>query len=118
MDPVWPYLTADIPSVPAGIKRRDEDFVVEEVPLYDPCGSGDHVYAQIEKAEETASPQAPVVIGSVQTLMREKRLRRWPPDHFGLVVVDEAYVQFAGSSAVPLLARHERRPLLARCLRR
>ena len=34
MDPVWPYLTADIPPVPAAIKRRDEDFVVEEVPLY------------------------------------------------------------------------------------
>ena len=53
MDPVWPYLTADIPSVPAGIKRRDEDFVVEEVPLYDPCGSGDHVYALIEKVGMT-----------------------------------------------------------------
>ena len=49
MDPVWPYLTADIPSVPAVIKRRNEDFVVEEVPLYDPCDSGDHVYALIEK---------------------------------------------------------------------
>jgi tRNA pseudouridine13 synthase len=51
--PVWPYLTADIAPVSAGIKRRDEDFVVEEVPLYDPCGSGDHVYALIEKVGMT-----------------------------------------------------------------
>jgi tRNA pseudouridine13 synthase len=47
--PAWPYLTADIAPVSAGIKRHDEDFVVEEIPLYDPCGSGDHVYALIEK---------------------------------------------------------------------
>ena len=45
----WPYLTADIPAVPARIKQRHEDFVVEEVPLYDPCGEGDHAYAMIEK---------------------------------------------------------------------
>ena len=51
--PVWPYLTADIDAVPAMIKRRDEDFVVEEIPLYDPCGSGDHVYALIEKTGMT-----------------------------------------------------------------
>jgi tRNA pseudouridine13 synthase len=49
MRPIWPYLTADIAPIPAAIRRRDEDFQVEEVPLYDPCGSGDHVYAQIEK---------------------------------------------------------------------
>jgi tRNA pseudouridine13 synthase len=51
--PVWPFLTADIAPVPATIKRRDEDFVVEEIPLYDPCGSGDHVYALIEKVGMT-----------------------------------------------------------------
>ncbi len=53
MDPVWPYLTADIAPVPARIKVRDADFVVEEIPLYDPCGSGDHVYALIEKVGMT-----------------------------------------------------------------
>jgi tRNA pseudouridine13 synthase len=51
--PAWPYLTADIAPVSAGIKRHDEDFVVEEVPLYDPCGSGDHVYAWVEKVGMT-----------------------------------------------------------------
>lgn len=49
MDLAWPYLTADIPSIPAGFKQRDDDFIVEEVPLYDPCGEGDHAYVTIEK---------------------------------------------------------------------
>jgi tRNA pseudouridine13 synthase len=45
----WPYLTAGVPPVPARIKQRDEDFVVEEMPLYEPCGEGDHAYVAIEK---------------------------------------------------------------------
>ncbi len=44
-----PFLTADIPPVPAAIKRRYEDFCVEEIPAYEPCGSGDHTYFKIEK---------------------------------------------------------------------
>lgn len=31
------------------IKARPEDFFVEELPLYEPSGSGTHIYAQIEK---------------------------------------------------------------------
>ncbi len=44
-----PFLTADIPPVPAAIKRRYEDFVVEEIPAYQPCGSGSHCFFTIEK---------------------------------------------------------------------
>ena len=46
----WPYLTADVPAVPGTLKRSYEDFVVEEVPLYEPEGEGDHVFFTIEKA--------------------------------------------------------------------
>ena len=45
-----PYLTPDVPPIPAAIKRRYEDFVVEEIPAYQPCGAGDHIYFTIEKA--------------------------------------------------------------------
>lgn len=31
------------------IKQRPEDFFVEEIPLYTPCGEGEHVYLFIEK---------------------------------------------------------------------
>ncbi len=44
-----PFLTSDIPPVPGTIKADYEDFVVHELPLYEPCGSGDHVYFTIEK---------------------------------------------------------------------
>ncbi len=46
----WPYLTADVPGVPGSIKRDYADFVVEEIPAYEPCGKGDHVFFTIEKA--------------------------------------------------------------------
>jgi tRNA pseudouridine13 synthase len=49
MPDCWPYLTDDIPPIPAAFKRETTDFQVEEVPLYDPCGEGPHVYALIEK---------------------------------------------------------------------
>lgn len=42
-----------------------------------------------EKAESSADRDCPVVVASVQTMAR--RLDRWPSDHFGLVVADEAH---------------------------
>lgn len=44
-----PYLTSEVAPVPAAIKRRYEDFFVEEIPAYQPCGEGDHCFFTIEK---------------------------------------------------------------------
>lgn len=43
------YLTADLPGTGGTIKEAAGDFIVEEIPLYLPCGEGEHVYARIEK---------------------------------------------------------------------
>jgi len=43
------YLTADIPGSGGVIKESPEDFLVEEIPAYEPCGSGEHLYLTIEK---------------------------------------------------------------------
>jgi len=43
------YFTADIPAIGGRIKERPEDFLVEELPLYEPCGSGEHIYLLIQK---------------------------------------------------------------------
>lgn len=43
------YLTASIPPVGGVIKQRPEDFLVEELPLYQPTGEGEHIYLFIEK---------------------------------------------------------------------
>ena len=46
----------------------------------------------VEKAEETCMGSwFRVVVGSVQTLCREKRLAKFPKDYFGAVVIDEAH---------------------------
>ncbi len=44
-----PLFTADCQGVGGRIRACDEDFEVEEVPSYEPCGSGDHLYLWIEK---------------------------------------------------------------------
>ncbi len=48
-----PFLTAELGSVEGVIKQRPQDFVVEEIPLYQPCGEGTHIYALIEKTQLT-----------------------------------------------------------------
>ena len=46
----------------------------------------------VEKAQDTSLDSwYRVVVGSVQTLMREKRLEQFMPDHFGAIIVDEAH---------------------------
>lgn len=44
-----PYLTADLPGVGGTIKQRTGDFMVEEQPLYEPGGKGDHLYLYVQK---------------------------------------------------------------------
>lgn len=44
-----PLFTADLPGTSGRIRARDEDFEVEEVPSYEPCGSGEHLYLWVEK---------------------------------------------------------------------
>ncbi len=43
------YLTADLPGIGGTIKETPEDFLVTEIPLYLPCGEGEHTYIEIEK---------------------------------------------------------------------
>jgi tRNA pseudouridine13 synthase len=43
------YLTAGIPGSGGSIKGSPEDFLVEEIPAYQPSGQGEHCYAWIEK---------------------------------------------------------------------
>ncbi len=43
------FLTSDIPGVGGVIKETPEDFIVTEIPAYEPSGSGEHLYLTIEK---------------------------------------------------------------------
>jgi TruD family tRNA pseudouridine synthase len=43
------FLTADIPGTGGAIKETPEDFQVWEIPVYPPCGEGEHTFTEIEK---------------------------------------------------------------------
>src|SRR5437870_5416278 len=44
-----PMLTADLSGVGGRIRAQPEDFEVEEIPAYEPCGEGEHLFLWIEK---------------------------------------------------------------------
>jgi tRNA pseudouridine13 synthase len=46
-----PLLTSDLPGLGGRIKVFPEDFEVEEIPAYEPSGSGDFLYLWIEKRD-------------------------------------------------------------------
>ncbi len=43
------YLTKDLPGTGGTIREHPDDFQVEEIPLYEPCGTGEHLYLHVEK---------------------------------------------------------------------
>lgn len=45
-----PYLTSDLPGIGGKIRSTMEDFLVDEVPLYLPCGEGEHLYLKVKKS--------------------------------------------------------------------
>jgi tRNA pseudouridine13 synthase len=44
-----PGISADLPGVGGRIKVEPEDFEVDEIPAYQPCGSGEFLYLWVEK---------------------------------------------------------------------
>lgn len=44
-----PYVTPDLPGVGGVLKQTPSDFVVEELPLYEPCGEGEHIYLRLRR---------------------------------------------------------------------
>lgn len=44
-----PLLTADLPGCGGAIRAKNEDFEVDEVPSYEPCGEGEHLFLWVEK---------------------------------------------------------------------
>ena len=82
-----PLLTPDRPGVGGRIRVRTEDFEVEEVPSYEPCGSGDHLYLWVEKRDvgpeflaRTIAQRTGVPVGAVGTAGLKDRYavtRQW-----------------------------------------
>jgi superfamily II DNA or RNA helicase len=75
------------------LAHRDELLDQAQDKLYQACG----LISAKEKAADRADLDAGVVIGSVQTLARPKRLERFTRDHFATTIVDEAHHVLADS---------------------
>ena len=48
-DPMPRGRVLDIDPLPGRIKLRDDDFIVDEMPLYEPSGEGEHLYIRVQK---------------------------------------------------------------------
>ncbi|MBI5517340.1 MAG: tRNA pseudouridine(13) synthase TruD [Deltaproteobacteria bacterium] len=53
LEPVLPYLTPGLPGVGGVLRASPEDFRVEELPAYEPSGSGEHTWVRFEKTAMT-----------------------------------------------------------------
>lgn len=76
------------------LAHRDELIRQAADKLFKACG----VQSAIEKAEETALGSFyNVTCGSVQSLMRQSRLERFPRDYYGAIIIDEAHHALSSS---------------------
>ncbi len=91
------------------ILAHREELITQAV---DKLAAATGIEAQVEMGDDRASLDAPVVVASIQTLMREPRRNRWPRDHFGLVVVDEAHHSLADSYLSTLSHFHDHAKVL------
>jgi tRNA pseudouridine13 synthase len=48
-----PLLTPDLPGTSGIVRVSEEDFLVEELPLYEASGAGEHLYLTVEKRGRT-----------------------------------------------------------------
>jgi len=71
------YLTRDIPGTNGTLKNRPEDFQVQEIPLYQPAGTGEHIYMFIEKRGVST-------LGLIAILARHFKVNKRSIGHAGL----------------------------------
>ena len=48
-----PFISADLPGIGGRLKAEAADFLVEELPLYEPEGTGEHLYVRIRRSGRT-----------------------------------------------------------------
>jgi tRNA pseudouridine13 synthase len=66
-----PHLTAGVPGTGGLIKESPDDFIVEEIPAYLPCGAGEHLYLTIEKRGLTTLEAVRRIAGALKVSERD-----------------------------------------------
>lgn len=92
MDP--PLLTADLPGVGGRLREQPEDFEVEEIPAYEPCGSGEHLFVWIEKRG----------VGAEYLLKRIAQALELQPDQIGCAGLKDRHAVTRQYVSVPASA--------------
>ena len=77
MQPPLAYLTPDLPGTGGVLKQTPEDFLVEEQPLYEPTGEGEHLYLYVEKKSATTHDL-------IRRVAKAFRVKRGSVGHAGL----------------------------------
>lgn len=80
------------------LAHRDE--LVEQAKLRLERMTGEFV--EVEKASRTSSESTRIVVGSVQSMSGESRLKEFDPDRFDLIICDEAHHYVAKTYRRPL----------------
>jgi tRNA pseudouridine13 synthase len=65
-----PLLTVDLPGTGGRVREAPEDFVVEELPSYEPSGAGDHTFLLVEKRGLTTLDAARAIARAVGVPVR------------------------------------------------
>lgn len=71
------WLTQELPGSGGRYKVSPEDFQVDEIPLYAPCGTGEHLYLWIEKAGISTR-------GIIDQLQKELKIKEGDIGYAGL----------------------------------
>lgn len=95
--PLW---TADLPGTGGQIKTQPEDFEVEEIPAYPPCGEGDYLYLWVQKRD----------LGADYFLRQVARRLDLPPGEVGTAGLKDRRAVTRQMVSVPVRAE----PLLPR----
>lgn len=66
-----PYATAELPGIGGVLRQTDDDFRVDEQLPYEPGGSGDHVFARIEKRGLSTPRAAEQIARAIDVKVRD-----------------------------------------------
>lgn len=89
------HLTATLPGTGGILKSTADDFIVSEIPLYLPCGEGEHLYVEIEKRGLTT-------LDAIDRLARALKL---PPREIGYAGLKDARAVTRQTLSLPATAQ-------------
>jgi tRNA pseudouridine13 synthase len=92
IDLTLPYLTAALPGIGGQLRASVEHFVVEELPLYDPAGEGQHLYVNLTKSGLTTK--------EVQNALA--RLLGLNPNEVGFAGLKDKYARTTQTFSLPM----------------